>query len=65
MAWDHGETVDAVCDRCGKAESFEGNSIGSGHFMFPIPEEVGWGYGDEGELCPDCLDGKELSNANV
>ncbi len=65
MGWDHGTTVDAVCDRCGASDSFEGDSIGSGHFMFPLPDEVGWGYGDEGVLCSECLEGKEESDANV
>lgn len=64
MSWSHAEEVDATCERCGKTDTFAGDSIGSGHFVFPLPDEVGWGYGEEGELCPDCLE-KGDEDANV
>lgn len=48
-------SLEATCDRCGKTEDIEGDSITSGHFMFPTLDEVGWGWSDEGDLCPDCV----------
>ncbi len=64
MGW-HYPSVEAICDRCGRTDYIDGDSIGSGHYLFPTADEVGWGWGEEGDLCPDCLEGKEESDASV
>ncbi len=60
MSW-HYPSIEATCDRCGHSDSIEGDSIGSGHFMFPTPDEVGWGWSEEGDLCPSCVSGSSPS----
>jgi len=61
MGWDAPSlpSVDATCDRCGRCDYFEADSSTSGHWEYPQPEDVGWGYADDGLLCPDCLGGNE------
>ena len=56
-------SAEATCDRCGHTESIDGDSIGSGHYMFPTLDEIGWGWGEEGDLCPECLDGGNKGEA--
>lgn len=50
-------SVEVTCDRCGHTESIEGDSTTSGHWMYPTPDEIGWGWGEEGDLCPECSAG--------
>lgn len=54
MGWYY-PSIEATCDRCGYSDSIEGDSMTSGHYCFPTNDEVGWGYGEEGDLCPECV----------
>lgn len=52
--------IEATCDRCGQTDYIGPDNTTSGHWLYPQPEDIGWGHGDEGLLCPDCLNGVDL-----
>lgn len=57
MGWSEPGSIHAECDLCGRFDTIDGDSSTSGHWVYPSPDEVGWGYGEDGQmLCPDCLE---------
>lgn len=55
--------IEATCDRCGRTDYIEPDNTTSGHWLYPQPEDIGWSDGEEGLLCPDCLNGVSVSDA--
>lgn len=57
MGWDEPSLpdIEATCDRCGRTDYIEPDNTTSGHWLYPQPDDIGWGHGEEGLLCPDCL----------
>ena len=47
--------IEATCDRCGRTDYIGPDNTTSGHWLYPQPDDIGWGHGEEGLLCPDCL----------